>query len=472
MCWFAGITSRNEDLLVMMAKPLHSRAIDDEYYYYDDAFSFYHAHLKISDLDKNTQQPFLYRDLVIWLVGEIYNKEYLLWLIWITSNLEWYTECHVIALLYHNLWEKYINYVNGEFAISIFDRLNKKYYFFRDRWGTNNLYYTLYNWDLCFASELKSLIFDSPVVNTQDFVEHMIFQFGISPNTIVEWIHSLRPGTYLMFENGQIHLKDFDWYISQENHTDLIQAIESAVLRRIPSFQKDIFVSLSGWPDSNLILFFLKKYFSGNIIAYSFFTEKNIQEIEIAKQNANTLGIKHLLIDMDEYQVMNYPYEHEWLVYLPNLWKILKEKYPEYTHVKVEFWWDGKEELINSNSHFPYVNIIKTYQYFRSKGMVKEFDITQEFLNREMFDYNLQMIDKITLRNGLERRLPFTDYELLKFKNYKNYREEATSFLKEQGLSVVAGEYGYNLGIGFSYTNYSQLRVVQEQLFDAFKNNL
>lgn len=72
------------------------------------------------------------------------------------------------------------------------------------------------------------------------------------------------------------------------------------------------------------------------------------------------------------------------------------------------------------------------YKYFHSRGMVEDFLINQEFLNHEMFDYNLQMIDKLTLRNGIERRLPFTDYELLRFKNYKTYRKEVEVFLNSQ----------------------------------------
>ena len=93
---------------------------------------------------------------------------------------------------------------------------------------------------------------------------------------------------------------------------------------------------------------------------------------------------------------------------------------------------DLKEELINSNTHFPYNEIIGRYKHFHSRGMIKDFQIDQEFLNHEMFDYNLQMIDKLTLRNGIERRLPFTDYELLRFKNYKTYRKEAEMFLNSK----------------------------------------
>ena len=47
------------------------------------------------------------------------------------------------------------------------------------------------------------------------------------------------------------------------------------------------------------------------ITAYSFVTEKNIVEIEIAKKNAEIHGIIHLLVHMDGLNIPNEVYEHE-----------------------------------------------------------------------------------------------------------------------------------------------------------------
>jgi len=41
------------------------------------------------------------------------------------------------------------------------------------------------------------------------------------------------------------------------------------------------------------------------------------------------------------------------------------------------------------------------------------------------------MIDKLSLRSGVERRLPFTDYEMLRFFKNKNYRLLAEEFLQK-----------------------------------------
>ena len=474
MCGFAWFTYQNEKLLENVSQTLKSRAIDDDYSYYDEWLSFYHAHLKISDLDKNTSQPLIWDHVVVWLVGEIYNKKHLLELVWIEGNAEDYTELQTIALCYEKLWENFINYVNGEFTIFIYDKTKSEYFLFRDRWGVNNAYYRIYKNQFYFASEMKALILQVAEVDRNAFIEYMTFQFSISPNTIVKDVKTLRPGTYAVFKDGKLFLKDFKPYEYTETG-NIIETIEASICRRIPHFQKKIFISLSGWPDSNLILYFLDKHYQWEIIAYTFCTDENKSEVVYAVENAKKLWIQHLLIDMNAYNFQDKKqdiYHHEWLLKSPNLWRIIREKYPEYNSIKVEFWWDGKEELILGNNHFPYESIQERYEYFRSKDMINTFDINQEFLNKEMFDFNLQMIDKITLRNGLERRMPFTDYELLRFFKYQNYRQEAEDFLKTKWMSIIQGEYWYNIGTWFQYNFspkeaakdlFSQLNVLDER---------
>lgn len=475
MCGFLGFTYRNEKLLKKLSEKLKDRAIDQDYYFYENDFSFYHAHLAISDLNKNTSQPLFFENIIVGFVGEIYNKQKLLDFIWNNEEEKDFTELDVIFKSYKKFWKKFINFVNWEFAIVIYDKNIWKLFLFRDRWGTNNVYYKIKNWNLYFSSEIKSLIFEKPRVSKSAFVEYLTFQFCISPNTIVDDIFSLEPGYILEFSNWEISREKFDDYIPQYNFVNIIEAIEYSIKSRIPKFQERIFISLSGGPDSNLILFFLKKYFHWEIIAYSFETSKNSREIDIARENTKKLWVKHLVLDMEKYaffEIESDIYNHEWLVKLPNLWKILKNNFPEFKNIKVEFGWDGKEELINFNTHFPYENIFAKYKYFKEKWIIKNFEINQEFLNKKMFDFNLQMIDKITLRNGIERRLPFTDYELLKFVNYRNYRKEAEQFLNKNGLKIVDGEFGYGLWYWFSYLTEQDLVILKDKLFTQFMKNV
>jgi len=388
-----------------MWQTLKQRATDAEHTHVMQGYSFYHAHLKISDLDKDTSQPYICDTCVVWLVWEIYNKDEILTQIWVNEPAEKYTELEVIALAYECLGHSFINIVNGEFAISIYDTIQQKYIFYRDRWGVNNLYYRIYNWNLYFASEIKSLILDTPVCSKKSMIDHLIFQFWISPDTIVKGVSILRPWSYAVFQDNKLNIQKFAPYIYINTKSSIIETVEKSVVRRIPFFQKRVLLWLSGGPDSNLILYFLGKHFKWEIIAYSFRTEKNKKDIDIAIKNAQTQKIKHHIIDMDNYEYSKLwedLYTHEGLVYLPNLWKIFKEKYPEYSNIKVEFGWDGKEELILGNNHYPYKEILSRFIYFYKKGLCQNYIINQEFLNKEMFDYNLQMIDKLTLRNGIE----------------------------------------------------------------------
>lgn len=471
MCWFLGFTYKDESLLKRLSERLADRAIDRGYYFYENDFSFYHAHLAISDLNKNTSQPLFRENIIIWFVGEIYNKQKLLDLLGENDDENDCTELEVIFKSYKKFWKKFINFVNWEFTIAIYDKNISKLFLFRDRWGTNNIYYKIKDNNLFFSSEIKSLIFEPPKVSQKAFIEYLTFQFCISPNTIVDSIFSLEPGYILEFSEWKIIKEKFDKFIFQYNFDNIIDALEHAVKARIPSFQNKILVSLSWWPDSNIILFFLKKYYKWEIIAYSFETSKNLKEIAIARENTKKLWVKHLVINMEKYnfsELASDIYHHEWLVKLPNLWKILKKEFPEFVDIKVEFWWDGKEELINSNTHFPYEDIFAKYKYFHEKNMISDFKINQDFLNKKMFDFNLQMIDKITLRNWIERRLPFTDYELLKFANYKNYRKEAEQFLNNNWLKIVDWEYGYGLWINFSYLKDSEFLDLQNILIKQF----
>jgi len=80
-----------------MSKAVKKRAIDDEYFYESSDFSLYHAHLKISDLDKNTTQPFSTKNHTISFIGEIYNTTHLCDIFQIQSNI---SEIEMLSELY------------------------------------------------------------------------------------------------------------------------------------------------------------------------------------------------------------------------------------------------------------------------------------------------------------------------------------------------------------------------------------
>jgi hypothetical protein len=462
MCWFAWWSFSDLETLNKISLSLYKRAKQDVSHYVDDTLSFFHAPLKISDLDLETQQPHISDRVVVGLVWEIYNKEFLLKKI----GLSQYTRISEIELLekcYLALGIKFADYINGEFVIYLYDRLMKKHYLFRDRYGVHSVYYSVQNNNLYFSSQMQDLLQvpgrNNERISTSWLLEYYTFQFSISPHTIFSDISILAPWTFLEFQEWNYTLSKFTPYKSQTFSNTFLDIFEESVVRRIPQHQKKVFIPISWWKDSNLVLYFLQKHFKWEIIPYSFLNTENYKDIEVAQKNIRNYWFNHLIIENSDIHHDHF-YEnvtlHEWLVKLYNMsWK-LRELYPEYHDIHVEFSWDGREELLRVNNHFNYKKIENRYNTLRAKQLISHYDITNNFLNLSMFDFNLQLIEKITLWNLIERRLPFTDYELLWYHWYTKYSWETYEFLKSKGIDIVEGTYWHNTGIYFKYLDTSK----------------
>jgi len=447
MCWICGISFYSKDILEKISIPLSARKKQTSHKYYSEHLSLYHASLRLTDVDLAIRQPIEYDTLIISFVWEIYNREYL------ASNfLDWsskrYTEWELIAELFFQLWIDFANYINGEFLIYIYDTSCDTHYFFRDRYGSRALYYFVYRNNIYFASEIKSLykICESHQINRNALFEYMTCWFSHSPNTIFKGISIIPPAHVLSFSNGDIALKAFTTFHNQEKNKNFLEAFEKSVIRRIPREHNKIFLSLSWWLDSNLILYFLQKHFTWKIIAYSFLNTHNSDDIYCAQKNAKLYNIEHHIFRVTENLISDH-YVHEGLVSLCNFSKILREALPQYDDVHIEFSWDGREEVFETNSHFDLDTIQKWILKFGLDASTRN----KSFLNTSMLDFNLQLIEKITLNNLIERRLPFLDYEIIKFKHTKSYNDEIRSFLMQKWFTIVSHTYGHNQAINFKY---------------------
>ena len=125
-----------------ISRAVKQRAIDTEYFFESPDFSIYHAHLKISDLDLDTSQPYVSDASIISFTGEIYNKIYLCDLLKINKDI---SEIKLLSALYEAYGKTFIQYINGEFAIAIYDTIQDCILLFRDRYGTKPLYYSTIN---------------------------------------------------------------------------------------------------------------------------------------------------------------------------------------------------------------------------------------------------------------------------------------------------------------------------------------
>ena len=223
MCGIAGIYNTcnseiiTEQKLVAMINMLAHRGPDGEGFYIGDGIGLGHARLSIIDLDTG-KQPIHNEDKTIWVTfnGEIFNY------IELRENLrkkghKFYTttDTEVIVHLYEEYGEDFVSYLNGQFAIGLWDSNKRKLLLVRDRVGIVPLFYKQENDTFTFASEIKALLAvttESPRLNPYALDEIMTFWSPVSPNTMFQDVYEVSPGQVLIIEQGKVRKKQYwDW---------------------------------------------------------------------------------------------------------------------------------------------------------------------------------------------------------------------------------------------------------------------
>jgi len=250
MCGIAGILNLNnqqnidEYLLKAMVHQLRHRGPDGQGYYTDATVGLGHARLSIIDIESG-QQPLHNEDESIWVVfnGEIFNY------IEITNQLKklghtFYThsDTEVIVHLYEEYGDDFVNHLNGQFAIALWDSRNKRFLLVRDRPGIHPLFYSIYNNQLFFGSEIKAILRGMkqiPQLNAVALDELMTFWSPVTSNTIFQGVKSLEPGHMLVIEsNGKLQNKAY-WQWDFPEDGQYIHKPESELAEELESLLVD-----------------------------------------------------------------------------------------------------------------------------------------------------------------------------------------------------------------------------------------
>ena len=141
---FSSPTKPDESLLrFMMAKIAH-RGPDGQGVFLEEGIALGHVRLSIIDLSGGAQ-PIHNEDQSVWVVfnGEIFNfvelRDEL-----VKKGHQFYTrtDTEVIVHLYEEYGEGFVNYLNGQFSIALWDKNLRKLLLIRDRPGILPLFYT------------------------------------------------------------------------------------------------------------------------------------------------------------------------------------------------------------------------------------------------------------------------------------------------------------------------------------------
>lgn len=291
MCGITGIFYRNGkavDLSVLqdMNRSLGHRGPDDEGYYLNADLGLGQRRLSIIDLSSNGKQPIHNEDKTVWVVfnGEIFNY------LELREELEkrghrFYTktDTEVIVHAYETYGKDFLDHLNGQFAIAIWDEPKRKLILARDRVGIRPLYYSrLPGGGLIFSSEMKGL-FRHPGVDAEIDPKGIgqVFSFwaNVPPRTVFRGIEELAPGGCMEITPEKWETRKY-WTLRfprKGEHEDkplehYVQGLRELLHDSITlQLRADVPVAayLSGGIDSSIISALIKKHHNHGLITFS-----------------------------------------------------------------------------------------------------------------------------------------------------------------------------------------------------------
>jgi asparagine synthase (glutamine-hydrolysing) len=321
MCGIAGIFNRSgkpvdEAVLRNMAEIQKHRGPDEDGFYVNANVGLGQRRLSIIDLSGG-RQPIHNEEKDIWVVfnGEIFNYPEL------RSELEkkghrfyTHTDTETIVHAYEEYGLNFVDHLNGQFAIALWDERQKRLVLARDRVGICPLHYAwLPGGDLVFSSEMKGLFKHpelKPELDPKGVGQIFTFWANVPPRTVFEGVLELPPGHLMIstpekFETlrywemrfpdaGDYEDRPLAYYAS-----GVRELLHDATTLRL---RADVPVAayLSGGIDSSIISALVKKFHDPGLITFSVsFSDAAYDEKIYQLEMARHLDVDHRSLEID-----------------------------------------------------------------------------------------------------------------------------------------------------------------------------
>lgn len=336
MCGITGFLTHRADIVTQpvikaMSDALSHRGPDDQGSFVDvkAGVALGHRRLSLLDLSSAGHQPMHSHNerFVLAYNGEIYNFKAL------RSELEndvgpvnWRghsdTEILLEAIAHWGFAET-LPKLNGMFALSVWDRKQRKLYLARDRFGEKPLYYGFVAGCFVFASELKALrkLPDwHAEVNTAALAGLLAKGYVAAPDSIYRGIYKLPPASWTQVSEGELPPVHKYWDISKEYERALANPLkanaeelgdeldkilsDAVALRMVADVPVGAF--LSGGYDSSLIVALMAQRSSKPVRSFSIgFEEAAFDEAPHARAVAKHLGAEHTELYISKTEVLD-----------------------------------------------------------------------------------------------------------------------------------------------------------------------
>ena len=472
----------SETLNKMMLK-LARRGPDSNGQWINGKIGFGHQRLSVIDLSSLGSQPMIDDKLKLSLVfnGTIYNYKSLR--DQLTSKGYTFfsqSDTEVILKAYHFWGENCVKYLDGMFAFAIWDSSSHQLFVARDRMGIKPLYFNSTSEAFTFASNSQALLTQSldksinPIALQQQLSLHGVVP---APNTIINGIQKLKPGTYVTIDSERNIQENTYWRpnakrpvgnvsdevgnVSDEEYIERThELLTAAVTKRMNASDVPIGVLLSGGLDSSLIVALLKEAGHERIRTFSIgfedIDDEAGSEFEYSDQIVSRFDTEHKKYKVSNQEVLPRLSEAVMNMAEPMVGQdavafyLLSEQVSKHTKVVLSgqgadeafagyFWYprmaneDG-DEIERFSKHYvdrPHEEYLQTVaNRYRGENHTRSW-LNKEFskpgadsfidkvfrtdMTRLIVDDPVKRVDNMTMAWGLEARVPFMDTELVEW---------------------------------------------------------
>ncbi len=312
--WEYGATRGNVDreLIVSMRDVMTHRGPDDagDLIFDDARGGFGFRRLSIIDLSPAGHQPMRGCTDRVWMVfnGEIYNHARL------RESLEAKghvyasrTDSETILHLYEERGLDFVNEIEGDFAIALWDADRERLVLVRDRAGVKPLYYHHHNGRFMFASEIKALLQHpavTPQMNEEALYHYLTFVTTPAPQTLFQGVHKIPAGHMLVIDRtGDFRLAQYWDALPLESHAvltereheqNILNLLRDSIARRMMA-DVPFGVFLSGGVDSSANVALMSELMTQPVRTFTvgFNDCEELNEMDSARAISKRFGTDH-----------------------------------------------------------------------------------------------------------------------------------------------------------------------------------
>jgi asparagine synthase (glutamine-hydrolysing) len=321
MCGIAGIWHRGmrpADAVAVrrMTSALTHRGPDEEGYHLEPGIALGHRRLSIIDLSTG-QQPLCNEDGTVWVAfnGEIFNY------LELRADLEkrghsfrTNSDTETLVHLYEEKGLDFVEDLNGQFAIALWDRPRRRLVLVRDRVGIRPLFHaTLADGSLLFGSEMKALFAHGELNAEIDPIalgQVASLWVTIPPRTPFLGVEELAPGSIMVLEEHRRTVRRYWTYDFPSEHeyedrpfSEWSKAVRESLHDAVRlQLRADVPVAayLSGGLDSSILTSLVKRFHNNDLTTFSVtFSDARFDEREFQRQMVAHLGTDHRQIEVD-----------------------------------------------------------------------------------------------------------------------------------------------------------------------------